>query len=208
MRREEEEAEAEREEEEETEELIRKHRRPAKRSRKNATAAATAEHVCSECDAHFNTLKRLTEHKKRTHGPEAERTCPHCKKVFTNLTTMPGHLRTCPERPEVMIRCMMPVSNVPASPTTPHIKARSAKKGYVAVERYLARLVAFLEKGGFTYSSETRFEPLAALTITSYKSFVRKFLEAVVVGLVAGHGEGTLFLFFFNILHNQKKTRS
>lgn len=82
--------------------------------------------------------------------------------------------------------------DIPASPSAPHNKARSPKLRFAAVERYLAQLVAYLERGDFTYSSEKRLDRLANLRITSYKSFVRKFLEAIVQGLVAGHGQDNI----------------
>ena len=104
----------------------------------------------------------------------------------------------------------MPTVKVAASTTSPHLKAKSGKKSYAAVERYLTQLDKFLEQGEFTYSSESRLEPLAQLTIVSYKSFIRKFLEALVQGLIAGHGDGRyravclficLFIYLFCSCH-------
>jgi len=53
----------------------------------------------------------------------------------------------------------------------------------------LLRLSAFLIGGDYTYASERRLERLAPTTVTSYKLFVRKFMEAIIQGLVQGHGE-------------------
>jgi hypothetical protein len=86
----------------------------------------------------------------------------------------------------------MPISDVAPSTTNPHSKSKSGKRSYAAVERLLERLVAFLEAGDFTHSSESRLAPLAPSTIVSYKSFIRKYLEALVQGLVKGHGDGTM----------------
>jgi hypothetical protein len=151
---------------------------------------AEPTHPCTQCDAAYSSLKRLNQHTKRVHAPVANQTCPFCAQVFSNAGSLPRHTTICRQRPEKRISCVMPASKVPASPTSPHNKSRSGKKSYAAVERYLARLVEFLKAGDFTHSSESRLEPLAPLTIVSYQSFVRKFLEAVVEGLVAGHGDG------------------
>ncbi len=173
---------------------------PAKRARK-ANTTRTEEYVCGQCQASFPSVKRLNEHTKRTHMADpADRTCPHCQRMFENSTSVPRHVRNCPQKPSTAIQCIVPLSNVPSSPTAPYKKARSPKKSYVAVERYLVRLEAFLETGDFTYTNESRLEPLANATITGYKSFIRKFLEALVQGLIVGHGEGKFcssFPFFY-----------
>ncbi|KAL6041434.1 hypothetical protein QOT17_024941 [Balamuthia mandrillaris] len=83
----------------------------------------------------------------------------------------------------------MPTSNVPSSSTSPHTKAKSHKKSYITVERFLKRLIEFLKAGDFTYSMESCLAPLAPSTIASYVSFIR---EAVIQGLISGHGEDIL----------------
>lgn len=159
---------------------------------------ATATHEsCSQCGSRFVSKKRLNEHIKRVHVPASERTCPHCKQVFSNAGSLPAHTRICQQRSMAQeVSCSLPDSAVPVSPSSPHVKAKSAKQGYVSVERYLTRLVAYLEAGNFTYSPESRMEPLASLTILSYKSFVRKFLEAIIQGLILNYSEGTKSLNF------------
>ncbi len=53
---------------------------PAKQARKTTS---TEEYVCVHCQASFPSVKRLNEHMKRTHTVDlADRTCPHCQKVF------------------------------------------------------------------------------------------------------------------------------
>jgi len=69
----------------------------------------------------------------------------------------------------------------------------------------LLRLSAFLIGGDYTYASERRLERLAPTTVTSYKSFVRKFMETIIQGLVQGHGEGMwcgyhLFILLFSFI--------
>jgi len=157
----------------------------------DTAATAPPTHPCTQCKAVFVSRKRLNEHAKRVHVPVADRTCPFCAQVFSNAGSLPPHIAICRQRPEARISCVMPASKVPVSPTSPHNKAKSGKKSYAVVERYLVRLCEFLKAGDFTHSSESRMAPLAPLTIVSYKSFVRKFLEAVVQGLIAGHGDGT-----------------
>ena len=169
---------------------------PAKRVRREATAESQPivpqEHACAECGLSFASIKRRNEHAKRVHAPAADRTCRHCQQVFSSAASLPRHVRICSQQPDIAIHCVVPASSIPPNPTAPHNKSRSGKKSYAAVERYLTCLVRFLEVGDFVYTNESRLDCLAPLTITSYKSFVRKFLEAILQGLIAGHGEGML----------------
>jgi hypothetical protein len=79
-------------------------------------------------------------------------------------------------------------------PTAPNTKARSPKKNYLPVERYLASLTAYLNNGGYMHTFVVCHKVLAANTITGYISSVCKFLETIIDGLISGHGSGTTCL--------------
>ncbi len=46
-------------------------------------------------------------------------------------------MRVCPQQPSMAIQYVLPLSNVSQSSEAPYNKARSSKKSFVAVERYL-----------------------------------------------------------------------
>jgi uncharacterized C2H2 Zn-finger protein len=153
---------------------------------------------CPVCSLHFGTQALLNKHTSRSHGPVEERTCPHCAQVFKDKTSLPRHVKLCHKRPAVAIKCVLPASSVPARPSAPDTKARSPKKNYSPVERYLASLTAYLNNGSYMHTFAVRRKSLATNTITGYISSVRKFLETIIDGLISGHGSGTfapLFLF-------------
>ncbi len=146
--------------------------------------------ACPSCSSGFSTQALLNKHTSRSHGPVEERTCPFCAQVFKDKTSLPRHVKLCPKRPAVAIKCVLPVSSVPARPSAPDTKARSPKKNYAPVERYLASLAAYLTNGGYMHTFAVQRKVLAANTITGYISSVRKFLETVIDGLISGHGAG------------------
>ena len=79
---------------------------------------------CPQCSASFREKRRLTEHIRRSHATEAERTCPHCKKVLKNRGSLPKHLRGCKEAPMNVIECSLEPQIIPPSPSNQHRKVK------------------------------------------------------------------------------------
>ncbi len=144
-------------------------------------------------------MRRLNEHIKRAHATVTERTCPYCDKVFADTLSVPRHLPRCPKRPEVTVTCILPPSTVSASPFTPDAKAKTPKRGFAIVEQYLPSLAAYLQRGGFTHTFPVQRDELASSTITSYVSFIRKFLEAVTLGFTSSDAQCMSFHSFLLI---------
>jgi hypothetical protein len=78
---------------------------------------------------------------------------------------------------------MVPPSAVPASPSDSRSKSKVGKRSLRAVEDYVSLFRSYLLAGKFIYSFATKRSSLAPTTVTSYCSFVRKYLEAIHRGL-------------------------
>ncbi len=145
------------------------------------------EAQCTQCTASFSSAKRLNEHVKRNHSEASTRTCPHCDKVFKNAASLPRHVKQCDQWPELQFpHVTIPPSRVPVRASDGHAKAPvHTPRGLVVVEEYVGVLKAYLNVGHFIYSFATKCSSLAPMTVTSYCSFVCKYLKALHCGLVA-----------------------
>lgn len=147
--------------------------------------------ACPQCSATYQQKKRLNEHIRQSHSDVSQRTCPHCGRIMTAIRSLSRHVDRCPKRPAHAVVCNMPPTTVPPRPSDPRSKAKIGKRGFEPVEQYVPLLKAYLCAGNFIYSFPTKRSSLAETTITSYCSFVRKYLEAVFRGLSPRSQGGT-----------------
>ncbi len=146
--------------------------------------------ACPNCSSHYSSQALLNKHTLRSHGPVKEHTCPYCKQVFKDKTSLPRHTKLCHKRPAVAVKCVLPASSVPVRQSAPDTKAHSPKKNYGPVELYLGSLTAYLNNGGYMHMFAVCCKALAANMIIGYISSICKFLETIVDGLISGHGSG------------------
>ena len=108
--------------------------------------------ACPNCSLHYSSQALLNKHTLWLHGPVEECTCPYCKQVFKDKTSLLCHTKLCCKCPAVAVKCVLPASSVPARQSAPDTKAHSPKKNYGPVKHYLGSLTVYLNNSGYMHT--------------------------------------------------------
>jgi len=147
------------------------------------------------CGKEFQERWRLNEHIKRSHATTENRTCPHCHKTLANSTFLSQHINRCPQRATNNLECVLPSREITSRISEGRKRLASPRHESPLVESYLPCLCAYLLRGGFYHTFPTTRNHLAEKTVINYISFIRKYLEAVVVEIkLKKQKTGILFL--------------